>query len=156
MNTEVTEEITVKQYAISRNAWESALLELNREMPVYAPVIRWQNLDYEPITRENLALVRYNTPKPVSPLKLFLLPVKENVVRESDASKPFIVIGSPACDLYALDLLDLFYLNEDYIDPYYQIRRKNMILIGTDCHSVMEHCHCTSYGLNPFPVKNQD
>ncbi|HHN47705.1 MAG TPA: hypothetical protein ENN08_02005 [Bacteroidales bacterium] len=113
-------------------------------------------MDYEPITTEKIPTIVSNEPKPVSPLKLFLLPVKENVVLEPDVDKPLVIIGTPACDLWALDLLDKFYLNSDFIDPYYKLRREKMILIGTDCHSSLEQCHCTSYGVNPWPEKNQD
>jgi sulfhydrogenase subunit beta (sulfur reductase) len=149
-------DVLVTHYEISLQAWEKAITTLLGKYPVYAPVKRWNSIDYEMLNPENLRDVIYNTPKPVSPLKLFLLPVKENVVLDSDAQKPFVVIGTPACDLWALDLLDLFFLQSDFVDPYYRMRRENMILIGTDCHSTLEHCHCTTYGINPYPEKNQD
>jgi len=53
-------------------------------------------------------------------------------------------------------MLDSIYLEEPYIDPCYQKKRENTILIGTDCHSLNEHCHCTSYGIPPYPSKNHD
>lgn len=156
MNTQPNADVLVKQYTLSREVWDKALLKLLEEHPVYAPVKQWQNLDYSLLSSENIKDVQYNRPKPVSPLKLFLLPVKENVVLASDAEKEFIVIGAPACDIWAVDLLDMFYLNSDFVDPYYKLRREKMIIIGTDCHSVLEHCHCTSYGISPYPQKNQD
>lgn len=156
MNTYQKEEALLKQYTLPMSVWEASLEKLLDDFPVYAPVKQWQNLDYALLSAENILEIQYNRPKPVSPLKLFLLPVKENVVLASDAEREFIVIGAPACDLWALDLLDLFYLDSEYVDPYYKLRREKMIIIGTDCHSVLEHCHCTSYGLNPYPGKNQD
>jgi sulfhydrogenase subunit beta (sulfur reductase) len=62
-------------------------------------------------------------------------------------------MGIPACDLAALDILDEIYLEKDYTDIYYRDRRQNSILIGTDCHSILENCHCTSYDINPVPGK---
>lgn len=156
MNNLPEPEVLVKHYELSASAWEKAIGAMLGSHTVYAPVKRWGSMDYEPITAEKISNIVYNEPKPVSPLKLFLLPVKENVVLEPDVDKPLVVIGTPACDLWALDLLDKFYLNSDFIDPYYKLRREKMILIGTDCHSSLEHCHCTSYGINPVPEKNQD
>jgi sulfhydrogenase subunit beta (sulfur reductase) len=62
----------------------------------------------------------------------------------------------PSCDLAALDILDEMYLDPEYTDPYYSTRRKNSILAGYDCHSILENCHCTAYGVNPWPGKNAD
>jgi len=145
-----------KHNELSLGSWQKALQVLLGDHNVYAPVSRWGNIDYELLTPELIPGIVYNTPKPVSPLKLFLLPVKENVVLETDVSRPVVVIGAPSCDLWALDALDKFYLASDYVDPYYKARRENLILVGMDCHSSLEHCHCTSYGLNPYPEKNQD
>ncbi|MDP2423266.1 MAG: 4Fe-4S dicluster domain-containing protein [Bacteroidales bacterium] len=156
MNTLPEPDEITKHYEMPRDAWEKALTSLLGTYTLYAPVKRWDSIDYELISSENSSKIVYNLPKPVSPLKLFLLPVKENVVLDSDLQKPFVVLGTPACDLWALDLLDQFYLHSDYIDPYYKLRRDKMILVGTDCHTSLAHCHCSSYGLNPFPEKNQD
>ena len=35
-------------------------------------------------------------------------------------------------------------------------RKGKTILIGTDCHDLLEHCHCTTYGIEPYPFKNHD
>ena len=137
-------------------AWEQALKELLADHRIYAPVRQWGNIDYELLTPDLIPRIVYNTPKPVSPLKLFLLPVKENVAVEPEPPGPVVVIGAPACDLWALDVLDKMYLGSGYVDPYYRARRENLILVGMDCHSSAEHCHCTSYGLNPFPEENHD
>ncbi len=149
-------EVLVKHYEFTAKAWDKALGALIESHNIYAPVKRWGSMDYELINAEMFPAIVYNKPKPVSPLKLFLLPIKENVVLDPDVSKPLVVIGTPACDLWALDLLDKFFLNSDFVDPYYKLRRENMILIGTDCHLSLEHCHCTSYGVNPWPEKNHD
>ena len=42
-------------------------------------------------------------------------------------------------------------MDEEFLDPYYKQNRENTILIGTDCYSTQENCHCTSYGINPYP-----
>ncbi len=156
MKTAAENDILVKYYELSLAEWEKAISGMLNDNNIYAPVKTWGNIDYELLKPEKIESIVYNTPKPSSPLKLFLLPVKENVVLESDVEKPLIVIGAPACDLLALDLLDDFYLNKDYVDPYYKLRREKMLIIGFDCHSMLEHCHCTSYGLNPYPEKNHD
>lgn len=143
-------------YQLEKTAWDKALISLLGSFRVFAPILRGKTLDYELIKEEHIPHIVYNTPKPVVPLKTFFLPVKENVVVETEAEKPVIILGVPACDLSALDLLDKFYMAEVYHDPFYEKRRKQTVLIGSDCHSTNKHCHCTSYGLNPYPENNQD
>jgi sulfhydrogenase subunit beta (sulfur reductase) len=70
--------------------------------------------------------------------------------------KQTLIMGVPSCDLAALDILDEMYLQQGLYRYLLQNRRKNFILIGYDCNSTVENCHCTSYGVNPFPEKNCD
>lgn len=156
MNATGTPDNPARFRQLSLEAWEKALQALSADFQIYAPVKRWDTIDYERLRPESIRGVVYNTPKPVSPLKIFFLPVKENVTTEPDPSKPLVIMGPPSCDLWALDVLDRFYLDPDYVDPYYKARREQATLIGMDCHSSQEHCHCTSYGVNPFPEKHQD
>jgi sulfhydrogenase subunit beta (sulfur reductase) len=78
------------------------------------------------------------------------------VVKTGPAETQRIILGIPSCDLAALDILDNIYLEEPYIDPFYRQKREDTILIGTDCFSLLEHCHCNVYGIQPYPVKNHD
>jgi len=94
--------------------------------------------------------------RPVTPLKTFFLPPRENVVIKKYYHNKKVIIGVPACDLKALEILDEIYLDHDYVDPTYKENRENTILIGTDCYTISENCHCTSYQIDPYPVNNAD
>jgi len=98
----------------------------------------------------------YNKPKPVTPLKKFFLPVKENVTSGAEPSNPVVILGVPNCDVMALAFLDEIYLDQDYPDPAYRKRRENATIISTDCLSIQEHCHCTSYGVEPTGNEHSD
>ncbi len=141
---------------IKKEAWHDFLASLLGEYVVYAPIHNQTFLDYKLITIEDVPKICYNTPQPITPLKLFFLPVKENVTLLSNNTTPHLIIGSPACDLQALDLLDEVYLQEPFTDPFYQHKREHTILIGTDCHTTREHCHCTTYDGLPVPDKHAD
>jgi ferredoxin len=93
--------------------------------------------------------ILYNTPKPVTPLKKFFLPVKENITAENHPVKPVVILGTPNCDVMALAFLDEIYLDEEYPDPAYRTRRENTTLVSMDCFSILEHCHCIHYGIQP-------
>ena len=137
------------EISISRSSWDEHLTKLLSSHEIVAPLVRRDHLDYYHIDEENLAEIIYCRAKPVSPLKAFFLPVKENVTMDSNPVKPLLLLGVPSCDLAALALLDAIYLDEDFPDPYYSRRRENSILISTDCHTIQENCHCTSYGIDP-------
>lgn len=141
----------------SIESWNKQLTGLIPEFDIFAPVPFEDNIEYSPINRSSdVDKIIYNRPKPSTPLKTFFLPVKENVVKFNQPGKKRIILGIPACDLHGLSILDEIYMDEDYLDPAYSRHRSNTLLIGSDCYSFQEHCHCTSYGFNPWPEKNED
>ncbi|UCG28468.1 MAG: 4Fe-4S dicluster domain-containing protein [Bacteroidales bacterium] len=145
-----------RRFLISREEWDKVIAGLLVEYDIYASVLNDGIQDYQLIQERDTGLIVYNRPKPTTPLKTFFLPVKENVIREVKKGKQRIIIGVPSCDLAGLNLIDSIYLDDSYPDLYYQDRRDNTILIGTDCFSVQEHCHCTSYGIQPVAEANSD
>jgi ferredoxin len=142
-------------HLLNRGNWEEAVEGLIDEFRLYAPVNLWGHMDYTRINPGNIKQIIYNNPRPITPLKTFFLPVKQNVSKQPAAEK-MIIMGIPSCDLRALDLLDAIYLDEKLTDPVYKKRRENAVLIGSDCHQSLDTCHCTSYGINPFPESNYD
>ncbi|MDR4988913.1 MAG: 4Fe-4S dicluster domain-containing protein [Bacteroidales bacterium] len=143
-------------YQLGKDAWDKALSDLLGSYMIYAPLLIGNHQDYELLDKELVKHIVYNAPRPSTPLKSFFLPVKENVVAENTVDTPVIILGIPGCDLSALDLLDAFFLDEEYPDNYYAKRRRLAVLIGTDCHASHGSCHCSSYGLKPYPEKNHD
>ena len=144
--------ITIMQYyQTDRASWDKTLEQIIVPYDVFASVKSdfWQ--DYELLDIGTIPFISYNIPKPVTPLKNFFLPVKENVTQSSHTQKKRIIIGVPNCDLEALKILDEIYLDKDYTDPVYQSKRNNTLLIASDCFVAQEHCHCTAYGVNPYP-----
>jgi sulfhydrogenase subunit beta (sulfur reductase) len=143
-------------YSINREIWESHLLRLTTSHIIFAAIENGYSLDYELLNNKNINAITYNKPKPVTPLKTFFLPVKENVTTERKKEKPRIIIGTPNCDIEALAILDEFYLDKDYEDSFYRERRESTIIISSDCFDVQEHCHCTSYNIKPYSSGKAD
>jgi sulfhydrogenase subunit beta (sulfur reductase) len=143
-------------YKINRDDWHSLLKSLADTYNILAPVRKNGGIDYSVIEMNSQEEVVYNEAKPFTPLKIFFLPVKLNVTGYSENKKKTIIVGTPACDIEGLKLLDLIYLDEKYCDETYKAKRDNTIIISTDCYLTQEHCHCTTYGLNPYPEKGCD
>ena len=64
-------------------------------------------------------------------------------------SPPTAIIGIRACDLAGLGIQDHIFLNEQFPDPYYQARRKNLLLIAVNCTRAHDTCFCGSMGTGP-------
>ncbi len=143
-------------FVLLKSTWNAILTTLLEEYEVFAPFMFGENIEYACVTENSVDKIIYNQPKPASPLKTFFLPFKENVITQSQKIGKRIILGTPACDLSGLSLLDEIYLDKDYIDPNYSVRRESTLLFGFDCHSSQEHCHCTSYGFGPIPDENAD
>jgi ferredoxin len=142
--------------SITKVEWDKVIKDLLSSHDVFAPVSNEFGQDYECITAEDIPFIIYNKPKPVTSLKNFFLPVKENVTGERPGEKPRIIIGPPNCDIEGLALLDEIYLDKDFNDHFYRNRRENTLIIASDCIGIQEHCHCTSYGVRPFSTTIAD
>lgn len=143
-------------YSIKRDNWEASLVRLSASHKIYGVTDRGNSLDYELIEENNVSGIIYNKPKPATPLKTFFLPVKENVTSETGDEVQRIIIGAPNCDVEALFILDEIYLDESFEDVFYRKKRENTIIISSDCFGIQEHCHCTSYSINPFCTSKAD
>jgi len=60
------------------------------------------------------------------------------------------IIGVRACDIAAMKLQDQHFLEQEFVDPYYQARRKNLLLIAVNCGHPADTCFCHSTGDGPF------
>lgn len=141
---------------INKEEWNDKLRSLSVSHLIYAATENLNCLDYELITESNVNRISYNKPKPVTPLKTFFLPVKENVTEINNHENPRIIIGTPNCDVEGLGILDEMYLDEDFKDIFYKSKRENTILISADCFGIADHCHCLSYGVKPYPAAIAD
>lgn len=146
----------MKYYIINKANWEKNLKGLTGKYLVYASVNNGNTQDYQILSPSNITEISYNTAKPVTPLKSFFLPVRENVSSLPEGDKPRIIIGVPNCDVEAIRILDEIYLDDAFEDIFYRYRRENTLIISTDCFIIQEHCHCTAYGIRPFAEKNAD
>lgn len=141
---------------VSGRAWEGVVHKLAQQNMLFAPVSFQGFQDYERIDEGNVHQIIYNHPRPTTPIKAFFLPVKQNVTQPLPSKDPIIVMGIPACDLAAIGILDEMYLQPEYIDIHYKQRRENTLMIGTACHTSLDHCHCSRYGILPYPDSLQD
>jgi sulfhydrogenase subunit beta (sulfur reductase) len=146
----------MQYYNIKKTEWDKALESFLISHTIFANIDNEFGLDYELVSPDNISRISYNKPKPTTPLKSFFLPVKENVTSDRADAKPRIIIGIPNCDIEGLNLLDEIYLDSEYNDIFYRMRRETSLLISSDCFGIQEHCHCLSYNIKPYSVSNAD
>ncbi|MFH0757289.1 MAG: 4Fe-4S dicluster domain-containing protein [Bacteroidota bacterium] len=146
----------MKRISFGKEEWNRKLSQLIASVDIYAPVKNESSCDYTLLRTGLVPEIVYNKPKPVTPLKNFFLPVKENVTLNGSPFRPLVIIGPPQCDVMALSYLDEIYLDQEYTDPVYAQRRKDTTLVSMDCLSIQGHCHCTSYGIEPIGDDHAD
>jgi len=103
-------------------------------------------------------LDKFNTSQP--PKELFF-PNTENIAAFKTHKKeiliedmhsiaqvePFAVFGVRACDAESLNLLDKVFLS-DPVDTFYEVRRKNGIIITMACFQPEESCFCAAFNID--------
>jgi ferredoxin len=69
---------------------------------------------------------------------------------------PVALIGARACDLAALALQDAHFLEQEYVDPYYAARRRNLLIVAVECSHPAATCFCASTGDGPHVRQGGD
>lgn len=103
---------------------------------------------------EDLKAVKPEALRTILPIKKFLLRprfcmLEGKVGNGAELSRdnawgPLVYVGAHACDIHALKILDQLFLG-GYPDPYYEMNRKNLTVIGYGCMPD-EKCFCKSLG----------
>ncbi|MEM4169247.1 MAG: 4Fe-4S dicluster domain-containing protein [Thermoproteota archaeon] len=104
---------------------------------------------------EEISLDYVRTTMP--PLKTLLIPPRETLFRIKeggieemlpDPNSRTAILGVHPCDVSAMGLLERVYMDRPK-DPYFEARRKNLLVIALNCKTSDEYCFCTSFGTGP-------
>lgn len=116
---------------------------------VVAPVKSGRSYQFAAIDSPDEVELNYDSTV-ISPKK-FLLPQQE-ILFEFDAESntatdytmeitPRVIFGAHACDINAINRLDLVFRDGPYPDPYYVARRNATLVVGISCMPT-ERCFC--------------
>ena len=140
------------------------LAGLGSKYDVFAPVKKDGAICFEPLSSPEDVVFDY--PNSLRTPKEFFFPQAEvlftfkGAERQTDKpaanTKPQVLFGLRPCDSKALLLLDSVFDQEDYQDPYYIEKRKNMVLVGLACRNPQSTCFCNSVGGGPFDKEGLD
>jgi sulfhydrogenase subunit beta (sulfur reductase) len=120
---------------------------------LYAPVERGHGAySLEPI--DDVRQARPEALRTIIPFKKLLLKPRFTTV-ESDAGgavregddndpEPKVFFGAHACDVHALEILDMLHLT-DFVDPYYKKNRERLTVVAYGCFPD-DKCFCQSMG----------
>ncbi|OGB69952.1 MAG: hypothetical protein A2Y94_08865 [Caldithrix sp. RBG_13_44_9] len=151
-------------YQISQDRLVAAIKKLNHHYPIVLPIqkdteysLKFFGVDAWVDNQWKISPIR--TPQP---LKSFFYPPKQNVTKYPQSEKQveklqsLVIIGSKACDINALKIIDKVYREGDYPDPYYLRAREKNIIIASDCLDAGKFCACTLMNSLPYPEKDFD
>lgn len=129
------------------------------EMDLYVPTTVGSEYVYG--RYESGSDAEYNNIRACTPAKEFLFPLRELAAVFPEPAdpgdvKPFAVFGLKACDLKSMDLLDKVFLEGEFSDELYGARRRNMVVISSDCNDPSESCFCNVLGGEPFAAAGFD
>ena len=105
--------------------------------------------------------VDFNNIRACTPVKEFLFPLRELAAVfpepvEPAEIKPFAVFGLKDCDLRSIEVLDKVFAEEEFEDPFYIKRRKNMFIVASDCSDPAESCICNVLEGKPYATSGFD
>jgi len=109
--------------------------------------------------REDRALFAYNAgpqswKKFLHPAQLrFMVAEREGSdFKLLDCSGPaprYAFVGVRACELAAIRVLDRVLMGDRFVEPHYQARRENLLLVVVHCTQAAPTCFCASMGTGP-------
>lgn len=116
---------------------------------VVAPVGKGKVYAFDVITSPDQIELNYD--RTITSPKKYFLPPKETLMtfdsRENQVTDftaeitPRVIFGAHACDINALNRLDVVFKDGRYPDPYYQARRAATLIVGISCMPT-ETCFC--------------
>lgn len=119
-----------------------------RDREVVAPVVSGKSFAFETIQSPDEIVLNY--PTTVTSLKKYYLPPRETLfeydMREGVTEyelevKPRVLFGAHACDINAINNLDLVFQDSQYPDPYYEAHKAATMIVGISC-TPSDSCFC--------------
>ncbi len=120
---------------------------------VVAPIKRGDSYVFDVLDDPHEVALDYPTTS--SSPKKYLLPPKETLMRFNTAENmvedfaetvvPRVIFGVHACDINAINRIDLMFRDGDYPDPYYCARRAATMIVGISC-TPTDSCFCNLWG----------
>ena len=142
--------------------WEDFLAELKTAFRVYLPQAKDDDYLYQEY-KDSKSPFSFNSYRPTQPIKSFLFYPKEKVAEGFSARAaateevtPTVVVGLKNCDLHSLRVQDFVFKEGIEVDPLYNLRRENTILISGDCTGFKEVCFCLALEVLPHPEQGFD
>lgn len=114
---------------------------------------------YSDVKKEEIVFNEYRA---IEPTRAFFIPAKEEICSyfEEETKKPqerpLALCGIKNCDLFSLKIQDFVFLGGNEPDPLYEERRKNALIISSDCASFKEVCFCKAFDINPHVSEGFD
>jgi len=116
--------------------------------------------DFERLDPDKPRPIDVRSPRAPTSIKQFLFPAKERVAVYPSADydwtppvsgdEPLVICGLRACDIAAARILDGVFIQDDYVDPFYALRREALRLVTVDCAQPAETCFCTLLDGKPY------
>ena len=148
----------VKTFFISTENLDKLLESLSKKGKLYVP----RKIENRWVYREYSAGVpfEFNDTCAIQPVKSFLFVAREKVADypsgEPDkfiSADPITIVGLKPCDVRSLEVYDSQFLTGDYIEPFYEARRKKSIFITTECYNPEETCFCNMLDIEPYATE---
>ncbi len=117
------------------------------EYEVIAPVKSGRSFAFEPIDSFDEIVLDY--PTTLTSLKKYYLPPRETLFEFNSEGvtdyelmvKPRILFGAHACDINAMNNLNMVFEDPRYPDPYYDAHKRSNMIVGISC-TPTETCFC--------------
>jgi ferredoxin len=72
------------------------------------------------------------------------------IIEENNKEAPkYAFIGVRSCELHAIAIQDKVFINGQYVDPSYKLRRENVFIIAINCGQAGGTCFCVSMNTGP-------
>ncbi|MBU1006818.1 MAG: 4Fe-4S dicluster domain-containing protein [Candidatus Omnitrophica bacterium] len=149
-------------YFINKPNLDRLARSLSKAYRVYVPVKSENHRFYKKMGDEGLDDAVIGEIRTVQTIKSFYFPARakvseyfsENIPEKK--SRPIAVIGAKSCDLASLKVMDYVYAQDSFKDPLYVSRRKEGLIISSDCTMYGESCFCVALGIMPYPTEDFD
>lgn len=131
-------------------------LQSSGELTFGDPDLHHQIIDYKGITHYSLKGYLFPESEALFTFEIAGRGETETIsIKEHLNETKTVIWGIRPCDLNAIKVLDAIFLS-DPVDPYYQARRMNTLLLALNCNEAGKTCFCNSLDAGPFAHEGFD
>ena len=144
----------MKLYLLPSNNIKTFVKKLAQDGSVFYPILEDDKTHLVKFVEDKDFEPNFEKIRTTENIKHFFFPTRDVVAKfpkdsKAKTTKQYL-FGIKSCDLKGIDVYDRVFVKTEPVDPMYEKRRENTVIISADCPEPEDCCFCSLVGIDPY------